>query len=163
MNVFRTEYTRDECLQISSQFKTRKEFQIAHPNTYKHVCSAGLLDEACEHMGSYKSGYRKDKPGYLYTVEIVTKSGEYVGFGITNYLEERLYHHKRNCNKADASLELIESFCSSGEEILKLEKHLKTVLPIVNTGIEGFKTEAILKSDLNLLTLAINMCKIAVL
>jgi hypothetical protein len=152
MLTMKNYYTIEDCM-VSLEYTTRVEFKRKSPKQYRKACESGWIDEICSHMGSYKGGYNKDKPGYFYTVGLTTKIGEYVGFGITNYLDERLYSHKRNCDKEGFDFTLLSSvYYEDGGKAYKLERYLKDNLPIVNAGITGFKTEAILKSNQHLLT-----------
>lgn len=94
-----------------------------------------------------KHGYKRDIGGVLY----VYKFSKYYGFGITNNLKQRDRAHRRTFDKIGIDLDLALTFNGEGNVVYNLEKHLKQCLPIINTGITGFKTEAIPQAHRDLL------------
>lgn len=98
-----------------------------------------------------ESGFNpaKDSVFYVYTF------GKYVGFGISNTFEKRHNQHLSSFKKAGATANLLATYNLSGESAQSLESNVKRTLPITNTGIEGFKTEAVGIKYLNDLLLMI--------
>lgn len=96
-------------------------------------------------------GYDPSKPAELYVYHFQN----YLGFGITNVPKVRHRKHNTTFRKLGIVGILTKTVNSDGKSIQSLESHLKRNLPIVNTGIEGFKTEAILYEDRELLFKAI--------
>lgn len=91
-------------------------------------------------------GYNVGKVGYFY----VYSFSAYCGFGITNSKKKRYDNHKTTFKQADVSstLELIVK--GDGKTIFNIEKLAKNTLPIYDTGIKGFRTEAVLEKDSHL-------------
>lgn len=98
-----------------------------------------------------KYGFNPLKPAifYVYTFD------NYAGFGITNDFKSRDGQHQRTFKKKCIDASLLTTYNMSGENAKYLEKYLKQTLPIINTGIDGFKTEAIHINDLPILLDAI--------
>lgn len=94
-----------------------------------------------------KKGFNIKKPADFYVYDL----GNYIGFGITSSPKTRHRQHRKTFAKLGMIGRLITSYSGSGENILALETHLKRSLPIANSGVEGFKTEAILKQHERLL------------
>jgi hypothetical protein len=99
-----------------------------------------------------KTGFNVGKTGYLY----VYSFQEYCGFGITTNVRQRhLYHTKTfKSHKIEATLDFVYS--GDGQVVWDVERHLKVALPCYNTGVEGFKTEAILDTHKMLLLEILN-------
>ncbi len=94
-----------------------------------------------------KYGYSVEKPGFLYIIGFES----FIGFGITNFPTARYASHNKTFKKHGITEILIAEISGSGRFINELERHLKVVLPIVDSGLEGFKTECILLGDKELL------------
>jgi len=75
----------------------------------------------------------------------VYESDRFVGFGITRNIKQRNKTHIKSCRKAGIDIKLIKTYESDGAFIKELEKEIKSIFAdkIINTGIDGFKTEAI--------------------
>lgn len=84
-------------------------------------------------------GYDATKPSCLY----IYKFADYCGFGISNNFKTRHRNHKLTFKKSKVDFELLKKYHGSGQQILELEKHLKKNLPITNSGVDGFRTEAV--------------------
>ena len=104
-----------------------------------------LAGYGCSYCASH--GYNPKKEGYFYIYSFLN----YCGFGITNTKKQRYSRHRTTFNKLgiESSLQLVVK--GTGEDIKKLEKICKTTLPCYSTGIKGFLTEALLKTDSHLL------------
>lgn len=101
------------------------------------------------------NGFHKDRPAVFY----VYVFGDYCGFGITGDYKTRSNTHKRNFKKSNMSFDVVLLLHCSGEQAYVLEKIIKQNLPKVNTGVEGFKTEAIHADDkAKLLDMIDNFC-----
>lgn len=100
-----------------------------------------------------KSGYKKCKDSCFYIYV-----GDFVGFGITNDFKTRDAQHTLNFSKSNANMSLYKVYESSGENIQKLESLVKQKYKsrIINTGIDGFKTEALPRNLLGSLIRFIN-------
>ena len=109
----------------------------------------------------YGARYAKDcHPSDLWVIYFTSsKTNEhYIGFGITNNINYRTKVHKMNANKSGFVANIVKLiYFSSGGDALLLERELKHTLPITNTKIIGFKTEAILAKDFNLLHKALGI------
>ena len=77
---------------------------------------------------------------YFYTMKI---GNDVKGFGVTKNLSQRVNTHKRNCIKAGTQCELIDAKLHTKERAYEIERSMKKRNDIVNTGIPGFKTEAV--------------------
>lgn len=101
---------------------------------YTHLDGSGCPDCA-EH------GFRKNKLAVLYVYDCTL----FVGFGITNDFETRQSRHNTNFKRANINSELIYSREFSGMQASILESEIKQHFKksIIDTGIEGFKTEAL--------------------
>jgi hypothetical protein len=89
-----------------------------------------------------KSGFKSDKSASLYVLKIRNLSNEYTGFGITNDFETRIKEHKLNLSKHGFFIEKSKKFnIKIGKYARKIETILKTTLPIINIGVDGFRTE----------------------
>ncbi len=88
-------------------------------------------------------GFDPSKEGVLYVLRVVSRHDEYIGFGITRELDKRMTYHNRNATRAGATIEPLATYTMSGYAALAVEKTLKQTLDTVDTGVEGFRTEAV--------------------
>lgn len=91
-----------------------------------------------------KTGFDPSEAGYLYAYRIQARHDEYLGFGITNDVKDRNGRHRRAFKKHGVTGDLLFSCKAAGVAVQMLERRLKDTLPIFDTGIDGFRTEAIL-------------------
>jgi len=77
---------------------------------------------------------------YFYTMKIGNKTK---GFGVTKNLNQRMATHKRNCLKAGTECKVIKTKLYTKERAYEIERNMKKRGDIINTGIIGFKTEAV--------------------
>jgi hypothetical protein len=103
--------------------------------------AGSLLGGGCPICNS--GGYNTQKPATLYVYNF---SGCY-GFGISNNFYERNKNHTKTFNDIGINFNLVRTYDGSGRDILELETVLKRSLPIYNTGVDGFKTEAVEEHD----------------
>lgn len=87
---------------------------------------------------------------HFYVLLITGKTREFVGFGITNFLERRMYSHRRELSLHGLSCEIVKCVkFEDGREALRLESKMKRELDIKNQGIDGFRREAVDVSQLD--------------
>ena len=160
MDYIRTYWTDEDLEKEAKMYKTRTEFQRYGNNAYAAAWNRGILDKICIHMLRGKSGFDPNKKSSFYVVRLTGMVESYVGFGISNDVQQRLKEHKRNSASFGFSLDVIMVLdFETGHSIEVFEKELKSKLPIASSGVEGFKTEAVLKKDESLLFDAISEWK----
>lgn len=143
----------NEMLEVeANKFSTRTDFARGSSSAYVVALKRGILDKICTNMERGKQGFDPSKVGYLYVVILDGTPCSYVGFGITNYPKTRITNHMRVCNESGFLLTVLKVLkFDIGKDAYDLELSLKQNLPIVNSGVDGFKTEAILPSDIDML------------
>lgn len=83
-------------------------------------------------------------PVHFYVLLITGKARGFVGFGITNFLERRMYLHRRELSQHGLSCEIVKCVkFEDGSKALSLESRMKRELDIKNQGIDGFRREAV--------------------
>lgn len=151
-------WTEEDIRKAASRYRTKSEFQREDSKAYKSARRRGILDSVCDHMIQGISGFDVRKPAHLYVMSLKSSNEHYIGFGITNNINYRTKVHKMNANKSGFVANIVKLiYFSSGGDALLLERELKHTLPITNTKIIGFKTEAILAKDFNLLHKALGI------
>lgn len=96
----------------------------------------------CPKCAKYGFDASKDAIFYIYTF------GDYVGFGITNDFVTRNTRHICNFKKAGVDSKLIATYNMSGESAQLLERRIKKLFSVIDSGIEGFRIEALQISSL---------------
>lgn len=146
-------YWTDEMLaDEADKFSTRSDFARGSASAYVVALNRGILDNICADMRRGKHGFDPSKVGYLYVVRLDGILSSFVGFGITNYPKTRISDHTHTCNESGFSLTLLKILkFDVGKDAYNLELKLKQTLPIVSSGVEGFKTEAVMLSDIKML------------
>lgn len=86
-----------------------------------------------------RTGFKTNMDGWLYVYKFC---GCY-GFGITNNLVRRKSQHSTTLSKFDSCYEFVIAYKGNGVDISNLECRLKSNLPIYDTGVACFKTEAV--------------------
>jgi hypothetical protein len=81
----------------------------------------------------------------LYVLEI---SEKYAGFGITNNFTTRIGAHKTTFKKAGVRHSVVATFESIGREVRRVESAIKQSFNIMDAGVDGFRTEAVVIDDL---------------
>jgi hypothetical protein len=83
------------------------------------------------------------KPAYIYVLDIIGEDDKFTGFGISNSKISRIAKHISILNKSNKKIIRKKIFSISTRFIaLDIEKTLKISLPIYNSNITGFITEA---------------------
>ena len=83
------------------------------------------------------------KSAYIYVLEIVGSDDEFTGFGISNRKNPRISCHSITLAKTNKNIVRQKLFdIPTRFAALAIENKLKISLPIYNSGISGFKTEA---------------------
>ncbi len=114
-------------------------------NTWNPLADTLLSGGGCPDCAEH--GYSRGKMAQFY----VYTFGEYVGFGITNDHKTRHQRHRSKIRAANFEPTLMLTANFNGDLAWSLEKYLKKVLPIANSGVDGFKTECVLSGNLPLL------------
>lgn len=95
----------------------------------------------CPHCA--RSGFNPSKPATFYVVKLMSRNGEYAGFGITENLSVRMGRHRHNAAKVGVMLDVVATtFFRNGGDALDLERSVKKTLPLTDSGVEGFRMEA---------------------
>ena len=91
------------------------------------------------------TGFKASRRGCFYLYQIRTRAGEdLLGFGITNSIHHRDRQHQNEFRKSEATGLLIHKFFFSlGEHAQRLETLIGTTFPLIDSGICGFRREAI--------------------
>ena len=97
-----------------------------------------------------KNGFNAEKPAELYIYQICNSSGEYAGFGITGSPKSRHLRHSKSFKLSGSRGTLTHTFeFNKGADALCLENTIKDQLNCVDSGVIGFKTEAIKYTDID--------------
>lgn len=154
-----TNWTNEMIKEEANKYTNRLAFQKGNENAYASARSRGILDEVCQHMVRGKSGFDPTKPSVLYLVILDSPHECYVGFGVSNKFERRLNDHIRNSNRAGFSFVVVDIIeFKNGKDASDIERKLKHTLPIVDSGVDGFKTEAVLKDNAHILFRVVDEC-----
>lgn len=100
-------------------------------------------------------GFNPSKPAVLYILKI---NGEFkfTGFGISNKYQKRKRQHQNNLRLNNCSIQSEILINSEGETIQSLEQYIKQTLQCNNSHIDGFKTESVLISPIELKDFAVS-------
>ena len=141
-----TTFSRDEGL------KDRRKWKVvcgACNETYiadRSNLQAGKRSCSCSSGG----GIDVKLPVYFYVLHVYGKSKEFVGFGITNFLERRMHLHRKELSDHGLQCEVVRTVkFEDGKEALVLESKMKRELEIKNQGINGFRREAVDMSQMD--------------
>jgi len=145
-----TEWTNEMIFEAATKYNTRWEFQKGDQAAYFAAFRRGIVDQICINMERGVTGFNPDEPGSVYVVALDSITKSYIGFGISNDSKYRLNQHVLNASKHGFSLAVLKVVeFENGKDAADLELKLKRNLPIVDTGLAGFRTEAVLASDHN--------------
>jgi len=87
-------------------------------------------------------GFDATKRGVFYILKIKVDDQIYIGYGISNEAKGRLDTHKYELAKINGViLEKIVYQFSIGKDANNLETQIKRIVPNINLGIKGFRTE----------------------
>lgn len=106
--------------------------------TIRDVCNGG---KGCPSCADY--GFNPSKPAEFYIYLITNTDAQYIGFGITRRMEGRDAYHRRTFRRAGVSGTLLGHYLMTGYDAQAYEKAVKTTYEIVDTQVEGFRTEAV--------------------
>lgn len=122
------------------------EFKCASGHKWRALPDNILRGKGCPSCAEY--GFNPEYPAQFYTLRIFSDSEHYIGFGITRDIETRMQYHRRAIESRGFKIDdvLIYEF-ASGHDAIALERTVKNEIPIVDTLIPGFRTEAILACD----------------
>lgn len=152
MEMVYTYWNEENLIFEATKYGTRNEFEKGSGGAYHAANRLGLLNQICSHMERGANGFQPDKPAHLYIIKLESITQTYIGFGITGNIDSRMRDHKAAATREGFTLTLLETIgFQKGREAATLEAKLKQGLPTVDTGVDGFRTEAILASDKYLL------------
>lgn len=124
------------------------EFECSAGHSWSAIPDNILRGKGCPSCAEY--GFNPQYPAQFYMLRIFSCDEDYVGFGITRDVETRMKYHRRAIERQGFSMSdlYIHEF-ANGQEALKLERFIKGGMHIVDTGIPGFRTEAIFARDVD--------------
>lgn len=125
----------------AKKYTKRSDFFKYSKGAYCAAYDRGVLDEICGHMQKVKTGYNKKKTGYLYVLKLSSDNKEYVGFGVTNSIDDRIKQHDLSAAKTGFVVQVIKVFSGDGERILCTERDIKRKFRMIDSGIKGFRRE----------------------
>jgi hypothetical protein len=141
-SIFEAYRTKEECHKEALKYTSRRRFYCGSELYYSYAKVHGWLDEICTHMTRGHAGFNPEKAGFFYVID----TDLFIGFGITNYLGDRLKQHKTNFDSAKVTvskctaLEFASGGYASGIEKMVKKSFRKRIL---DTGICGFRREAV--------------------
>ena len=141
----------NKCASLTELIKTR-------PEVYQALQSRGILRETTSHMPRGKHGFKPNLMSHFYVYKISMRHSDFIGFGVTNDMKTRHRTHVRSITRCGGAQELLFSYKIKGGLALELERALKRKLQIVDTGVKGFRTEAVAYNETNI-TLIMNELK----
>jgi len=117
---------------------TKTKFQCANGHEWETTANSVLSGCGCSQCTLDYS-----KPATIYILEIIGNDDKFTGFGITNNIHLRFSEHSAYLRKSNKYISKQHVFnLASRFTALSIENRLKTSLPIYNSNITGFKTEA---------------------
>ena len=127
----------------SSTFKCMKD-GCGHEwsATANDVTNGGKGCPACADYG-----FNPTKPASFYLYLITDGTAEYLGFGITRRLKGRGKYHANTFDRAGVLGEMLCSYDMDGADAQRYEKSVKDTFQIVDTGVAGFRREAVIFSE----------------
>lgn len=122
------------------------QFECSHGHTWSALPDNILRGKGCPSCAEH--GFNPKYSSFFYTIHILSKDTEYIGFGITKDIETRYANHAREIknsgfNQVMSNLYLFDS----GHDARALENAIKERFKVVDTGIRGFRKEAIAADD----------------
>lgn len=158
----------EELVAVVNNCSTLTELIKTRPEVYKALQSRGILREITFRLPRGRNGFKPDLVSDFYVYKISFRHAEFIGFGITNDMATRHRHHVRSITRHGGVSELLFSYKISGRRAASLERTLKQTLPIVDTGVPGFRTEATLYDEAHLVLIkqavesVYNECNLAI-
>lgn len=90
-----------------------------------------------------KHGFDPDGMSDFYVLLVTGSQSAFCGFGITRQFVKRMQEHANALRKFNMVIAHRQVVPMSGIEAMITEKFVKETFPLINTGIPGFKTEAV--------------------
>ena len=137
------EWDEGDLIAIVDGMSSLTELIRTRPEVYQALKKRGICKRVTAHLPRGKNGFKPNLVTDFYAYRINTRHQEYLGFGITNDIATRHPRHVNTVNRYGATAELLFSYKTTGEIAQRLERVVKQTFPIVDTGIQGFRTEAI--------------------
>lgn len=126
---------------VYSGAREKVTISCKHHGDFEQVAGSHLFGCGCSSCA--ENGYRSDLPSDFYVYKFL----DYYGFGITNDIQTRCKKHAKTFEMAGIQAELIKKYHGCGLAIRNAETEIKRTFEIVDTGLKGFRTEAIRVSD----------------
>lgn len=121
----------------------RTTFACSNGHTWAAIPDNILRGKGCPSCAEY--GFNPKYPTFFYTIHIASKDEDYVGFGITKDIDTRFSYHVRAIKRKGFNHRLLDLYIfDSGHDAKTLEDLVKENFTLVDTGIPGFRKEAIL-------------------
>ena len=140
-------WTKETIHAEALKYNSRVDFKDSAYGAYQSALERHIIDEVCSHMAQSVSGYDKSKQGSIY---LITIDDDYLGYGITGNLDERLARHKRNLDNAGRTHTLFASATfEDGSIPLEIEQKIKDKFVQIDLEVDGFRTEATNKKHLD--------------
>jgi hypothetical protein len=146
---YRTWATADDIVAFvkTLHVTSRNQWALADCGSYGAAKRLGVVNHVCDACGiemNHKALERvKNRPHKIYFTVIRMRGGQCLGYGLSGAMKSRMRKHRRECQKAGASITFIATVGFPDVDTARLaENLLKKSLPRVNTGIRGFRTEA---------------------
>jgi len=95
-------------------------------------------------------GFNPDKPAYFYTIHFYVDEsvGGYIGFGTTKDIDTRMSYHRLAIERAGYKYDLKDLYIfDSGHDARALEDIVKENMTIIDSGVRGFRKEAVSADD----------------
>lgn len=135
------ERLRNRGISIIGEYKntsTKTEFQCADGHRWMTTPNSVLGGCGCS-----QCTFDYTKPAMVYVLSISDNDKIFTGFGITNNTDIRFAEHRSYLKKSNKYI--IKNYIfnlTSRFHAIDIEKYLKKTLPIFDSGITGFITEA---------------------
>lgn len=125
-----------------SSASKRAQFECRAGHVWGAIPDNVLRGKGCPECAEY--GFNPKYPAVFYTLRIFSDDEEYVGFGITKDLQTRMSYHTRAIEKKGFNNEILAVYSfESGHDAKCLEDLVKSNFDVVDTGIKGFRKEAV--------------------
>lgn len=120
----------------------RSEFECSKGHRWVAIPDNVLRGKGCPECAEY--GFNPKYSASFYTIRIFSDCDDYIGFGITRDIQTRMSYHSRAIKRKGFSKEILDVYnFKSGHDAKVLEDLVKSNFDVVDTGIAGFRKEAI--------------------
>jgi|JI8StandDraft_1071087.scaffolds.fasta_scaffold09084_3 hypothetical protein len=121
---------------------TSTEFECSEGHRWMAIPDNVLRGKGCPSCADY--GFNPEHPACFYTIHIFSDTEEYIGFGITKDAATRFSYHARAIKNKGFGFKILDMVeFKSGHDAQVLEDLVKENMTVVDTGIKGFRKEAI--------------------